>query len=212
MPVGSPLPDARHARRETRAALGTDDPDLVVALYGSTNYSRLIEHGVAAVAGITDAGWNPTVLNLGFAAPPLPPLPSAARVIQPGPLPPSELAAHLAAADIALLPFIDGASTRRTTMIAALQQETCVLSTHGQLTDAALTNAPSPILTPAGDRSAFVDAAVRLVADPELRVRTAAQGHELFEALFDWPVIAKRVVGALNLAISLNGTNSRRPS
>lgn len=200
MPVGSPLPDARDRRAATRAALGAGDSDLVVALYGSDNFSRLIDQGVAAIAGIVDAGWAPLVLNLGFAAPAISPLSAPARVIRPGALRPSELAEHLAAADIALLPYVDGASTRRTTMIAALQQQTCVLSTRGHLTDMELAQAPSPILTPAGDRKAFVDAAIALASNPTLRRRVSAQGRELFEALFSWPVIARRIVGTLSAA------------
>jgi glycosyltransferase involved in cell wall biosynthesis len=197
MPVGSPLPDARDRRPQTRAMLGVGDADLVVALYGSSNYSRMIEHGVAAIAGIADAGWAPVVLNLGFDAPTLPAEAVPARVIRPGALSSAALAEHLAAADIALLPFVDGASTRRTTMIAALQQQTCVLSTRGHLTDAELAAAPAPILTAADDRAAFVRAAIALADDATLRGRSAAQGRALFERLFSWPVIARRVVGAL---------------
>lgn len=196
MPAGSPLPDARHRRTDLREALGIDS-GLVVALYGSDHHTRLIEHCAAAIVGMARASSDLTVLNLGFAAPPLPALPSNVRVIEAGPLPPSELAAHLAAADIALLPYIDGASTRRTTMIAALQQQTCVLSTHGVLTDARLAGGTSPLLTPVRDLDAFVDAAVALAADPELRSRTAARGRELFDTRFSWTVLAQHVARVL---------------
>ena len=147
IPVGSPLPDARDQRAGVRTTLGVSDTDLVVALYGSGHASRLLDHAVRGIVAIAGAGDNPLVLNLGFAAPQLRGLPKTIRVITPGALPPRELAAHLAAADLALLPYIDGASTRRTTMIAAMQQGTCVVSTRGPLTDRVLTDAGSPILT-----------------------------------------------------------------
>lgn len=197
MPVGSPLPDARARRTATRAALGASDPALIIALYGSSHASRMIDQCAAAVTGIISAGCAPIVLNLGSAAPALGPLPAGARVIRPGSLAPMELAAHLAAADVALLPFIDGASTRRTTLVSALQQETCVLTTHGHLTDLELAHGASAILTPAGDSDAFVQAAINLASNQELRIRTAMQGRRLFETRFSWPVIAERMAGAL---------------
>lgn len=200
MPVGSPLPDARGMRAEARASLGVTESDLVVALYGSTSPGRPVDHAVAAIDAIAASGSPPVVLNLGFAAPHLAPSPGVGRVVRPGPLSPGPLAAHLAAADIALLPFVDGASTRRTTLVAALQQEICVLSTSGQLTDADLLAAPSPILTPAADRTAFVTAATVLAGDAARRDRAAAAGRALFESLFDWPVVAGRVVAALSPA------------
>lgn len=201
MPAGSPLPDARERRAATRSALGVGS-GLVVALYGSAHATRLIEHCTAAIDAMVGAVGQITVLNLGFAAPPVPSLCAAARVVAPGPLAPADLAAHLAATDIALLPYVDGASTRRTTMIAALQQEACVLSTLGVLTDDDLAGGSAPLLTPVADRDAFVAAALDLVVDPDLRARTAAVGRSVFERRFAWPVLARHVAGGLSVARS----------
>lgn len=197
LPVGSPLPDARDRRVAMRNALGAATDDLVVALYGSGHASRLIDRGVAAIAGISRAGWSPLVLNLGATAPALAALPAAARLVQPGPLDASDLAAHLAAADLVLLPFVDGASTRRTTLIAALQQQTCVLSTHGALTNGEFRDARAPILVAARDSEAFVATAIALAGDRERRLTAAAQGRALFDARFSWPMLARRAVNVL---------------
>jgi glycosyltransferase involved in cell wall biosynthesis len=181
-----------------RELLGLET-DMVIALYGSGHNTRLLEHCAAAITGIAEARGAPTVLNLGFAAPSLPTLPRAVRVLTPGSLPVADLAAFLAASDIALLPYLDGASTRRTTMIAALQQQTCVLSTLGALTDRELAAGPSPMLTPMRDRRAFVDAAVEIATDPDLRRRTAALGRTAFEKRFSWPVLADRIATTLSV-------------
>jgi len=197
LPVGSPLPDARARRFELRARIGARAGQLVVVVYGSAHPSRLAGHCVRAIEKLSAGGRDPLVLNLGANAPALPGVPQAARVLRPGPLPAEELGAWLAAADLALLPFVDGASTRRTTLIAALQQEVCVLSTDGPLTDRELAVGPGPVLIPVRDEVAFADMAAALAADASRRAGSARAGHELYEQRFSWPVIAERLVASL---------------
>jgi glycosyltransferase involved in cell wall biosynthesis len=197
LPVGSPLPDARGRRSELRDMIGAHENRLVVAMYGSAHPSRLPEHCSEAIARLVADGRDPLVLNLGADAPELTSLAPAVRVLRPGPLPAAELGAWLAAADLALLPFIDGASTRRTTLIAALQQGVCVLSTDGRLTDRELAGAPAPVLTPVRDAAAFADAAAALAADATRRARSVAAGRRLYDERFGWPVIAGRLVASL---------------
>jgi glycosyltransferase involved in cell wall biosynthesis len=157
----------------------------------------LAGHCVHAIEKLAAAGRDPLVLNLGANAPMLPGVRDAIRVLRPGPLPSAELGAWLAAADLALLPFVDGASTRRTTLIAALQQGVCVLSTDGPLTDRELAVGPGPVLIPVRDEVAFADLAATLAADAPQRASSATAGLRLFEQRFDWPVIAERLLASL---------------
>jgi glycosyltransferase involved in cell wall biosynthesis len=82
--------------------------------------------------------------------------------------------------------------------MAALAHGVAVLTVQGTATDALLAGQPQALeLTPAGDLRAYALAAVRLAADrPGLRVRGEA-GRRLYETQLDWPVIARRVSGAL---------------
>jgi hypothetical protein len=197
LPIGSSLPDARDQRSAARARLGAGDSQLVVAVYGSAHPSRLAGHCTGAIQRLVADRCDPLVLNIGADAPELTGLSSSVRVLRPGRLPAAELGAWLAAADLALLPFIDGASTRRTTLIAALQQNVCVVSTDGPLTDQELATHPALSLTAVSDAAAFAETTAALAADRGRRAALAAQGRRLYEERFGWSAIAERLVTSL---------------
>ncbi|HEU0318019.1 MAG TPA: glycosyltransferase, partial [Solirubrobacteraceae bacterium] len=119
--------------------------------------------------------------------------------LHPGTLPAGELAGWVAAADLALLPFVDGVSTRRSTVVAALQHGVCVLSTDGRMTDHELRETAALVLTAADDAAAFACAAARLGVDPRLRARHATAARQRFERRHAWPVVARRLLEALGL-------------
>jgi len=201
VPVGSnitPLGLTPSAARK-RLGLGVE---LVIALFGTAHPSRALDHAEEAIAAL--AGAEPpggvTVLNLGMGAPALR-AGDGVRVDTPGRLGESELSLRLSAADLCLLPFTDGVSTRRTTLMAALAHGVPVLGLRGTATDTILTGHPQALmLTPAGDRRAFARAAVELVADRSALRARGELGRRLYEAQFDWPVIARRVACAVNAA------------
>jgi glycosyltransferase involved in cell wall biosynthesis len=197
--VGSNLPDARGERARTRSELGVGDEELVLATFGTAHPSRRLSHLAAAIDAV--AAVAPVcVLNLGAGAPALE-LGSGVRVLRPGELEAAALAAQLAAADLCLLAYIDGVSTRRTTLASALQQELCVIASDGYNTDAMLRDAHGAIcLTAAGSVAQFAAAAVRLALDSGARKEQARRGRELFERTFAWAPIAARVLAALDYA------------
>jgi glycosyltransferase involved in cell wall biosynthesis len=125
-------------------------------------------------------------------------------VRDPGRLEADELSVHLWASDLVLLPFTDGVSTRRGTLMAALAHGRPVLGLRGCHTDAVLAEAPDAVaLTPAGDRHAFSCAAVELAGDPGRLRATGDAGRRLYESRFDWPVLAQSVASVLR-AIQTN--------
>ncbi len=103
------------------------------------------------------------------------------EVHRPGALPAERVARHLACADIFLAPFSDGVSTRRTTLMAALQHGLPVVGTSGESTDSMLTGSTSAIrLLPVGDVTGF-GAAVRLISeDADLRLSMAEAARVLY--------------------------------
>jgi glycosyltransferase involved in cell wall biosynthesis len=98
-----------------------------------------------------------------------------------------------------LLPFHDGVSTRRTTLMAALAHARPVLGLLGRNTDALLAGARDALaLTPAGDRSAFSRAAIELTCDPRRMRSIGAAGRRLYETHFDWQHTVRQVVAVVD--------------
>jgi glycosyltransferase involved in cell wall biosynthesis len=197
LPVGSNLPDMRAERENTRGSHGWTREEVVVAAFGTADPARLTSHIASAANGIARAGLPVTVLNLGAGAPPIPRLDASISCLTFGELPERSLAGHLAAADIFLAPFADGVSTRRTTVMAALQHGLAVVGTSGANTDRELLASAAVILAPVEDPEAFAEAALLLALDRSHRERQRVLARELFERRFDWPVIARRLVLAL---------------
>ena len=72
LPVGSNVPDKRDAREGVRRRLGVEGRDLVVAMFGSSHPSRLIDHLVRGICAISEDHDRVIALNLGAGAPRLP--------------------------------------------------------------------------------------------------------------------------------------------
>jgi glycosyltransferase involved in cell wall biosynthesis len=198
LPVGSNLPDMRDSRASERARLGIAEDELVIAAFGTGHPSRRTGDVAVAANVAADLDGNVVVMNLGAGSPPLHVVRKSVRVIEPGFLDAPSVARHLAAADLFVAPFVDGVSTRRTTLMAALQHGLPVIGTDGRLTDDVLHDARHALtLVPVGDRRRMAEAVRWLVRDPEERRARGAAGRDLYERLFDWPVIAATIADPL---------------
>jgi len=198
VPVGSNITPSGLTPAAARTRLGLGD-ELVVALFGTGHPSRALDHVEAAIAALAAAAapGGVRVLNLGDGAPALAAR-DGVRIETPGRLGEDELSLRLSAAHLCLLPFTDGVSTRRTTLMAALAHGVPVLGVHGTATDTVLTCDPQVLmLTAAGDRCAFARAAVDLAADRSALGARGEAGRRLYEERFDWPVIARLVAQAV---------------
>ncbi len=196
VPVGSTITpiDTTHDAARGRLALGDH---LVVALFGRGHPSRALRYAEEAIARLAADGRDLTVLNLGAGAPPVQ-VPAGVELISPGPLDDHDLSLHLWASDLLLLPFIDGVSTRRTTLMAGLAHGLPVAGLRGEHTDAVLRESDGALmLTPLGDVEGFADAVARLAADAERLRAIGRAGRELYAREFDWPVAARRVLSVV---------------
>jgi hypothetical protein len=198
LPVGSNLPDRRNSREETRARLGIGDDEIVLASLSTGHDSGLHGHIASALRdSVRDVG-RITYLNLGATAPAAPTI-SGLNAFRPGWLTADALAEHISSADVFIAPFVDGASTRRTSIMAALQHGVPVVSTDGRHTDRVFRDPDSGVvLAPADNPAAFGRTTASLATSADLRARLAVSARKAYTAEFAWDVLARRVVAALD--------------
>jgi glycosyltransferase involved in cell wall biosynthesis len=198
LPVGSNLPDGRESRLAERARLGVAPDGQVLAAFGTGHPARISDYIVAAANRLARSGRPVTLLNLGHGAPGLAGLDPRVRVHHPGQLPGIVVAARLASADIFLAPYVDGVSSRRTALMAALQHALPVVGTDGASTDPLLRGATDALrLLPVGNPELFAESVFNLALSADLRSAMGRAARRLYEESFDWPVLAGRLLGSL---------------
>lgn len=200
VPVGSNLPDRRGDREAVRAALGIESQEPVFAVLGRSlrpHQRRLI--GAALAEAATSQRCH--LLLLGTGMDDVPQLPATVTVHRPGPLPWSELAGHMAAADLYLATYPDGVSTRRTSLMGALQHGLPVVGTTVGRSDPELLASDGLLVLPEDGVSAFADAARRLARDSDERNRRGRAARALYDRSFSWPSVARRMAEALELPV-----------
>ena len=111
----------------------------------------------------------------------------ASRVTAPGPLDATSLSHHLQACDLVVQPYPDGASTRRSTLMAALAHGVPAVTTIGRLSEAFWRESDAIAAAPAGDAGALARAAGELIRHPERRRELAAAARATYDARFSLP-------------------------
>jgi len=105
------------------------------------------------------------------------------RVLAPGELTAEAVAARLSVATLALQPFPDGISARRTSAMAALALGVPTVSTCGHLTDSVWNN-ETVALAPAGNPGALARRCLEVLADTQLREAIGRRGAQLYAQRF----------------------------
>jgi glycosyltransferase involved in cell wall biosynthesis len=193
VPVGSNLPDRRGGRAAARERLGLGDGDLVLVTFERSGAGRLHAHVAAAVEAAREVA-SVHLLVLGAGAKSPPDLHPSVSVRVAGPLPDDEVALRLAASDVFLANYEDGLSTRRTSLVAALQHGLPVVGTTVGRTDDLLLRCDGIVAVPAHDVLGYASAVRSLAAGHEERSRRGDAARSLFEEHFDWAVVARRVL------------------
>lgn len=204
IPIGSNIavaPPPGYARAAWRSALGVGPGELLVAYFGLLSPSKGADLLVEALARL-ETPWRLLLVGGAATAPQdrayaegvrarLVALGLAGRVIATGHVPDHEVSAHLLAADCAALPFRDGASFRRGSLLAALAHGCPLITTAPAEPADAAALSEAALLVPAGDPAALAAALARLAADPARRAGLAAGGRAL-AARYAWESIAER--------------------
>lgn len=99
-------------------------------------------------------------------------------------LEPDAVAAHLAACDLLVQPYLDGVSARRGTVMASLALGRPLITNTGHLTEPLWRELGAVALVEGTDPSALAEAAERLLAHPEERSALGARAAELYRERF----------------------------
>jgi glycosyltransferase involved in cell wall biosynthesis len=196
VPVGSNLPDRRRGRDGARERLGVGNGDVVLVTFERSGAGRLHAQVAAAVeAARRVAPVHLLVLGAGAEGPA--DVHRSVNVRVAGPLPDEEVALCLAAGDVFLANYNDGVSTRRTSLVAALQHGLPIVGTTVGRTDDHLLGCNGIVAVPADDVQSYAFAVRSLAASHDERRRRGVAARNLFDERFDWAVVARRVLQAI---------------
>lgn len=106
------------------------------------------------------------------------------RIVASGPMTDTELSCHLQACDVMVQPYTDGASTRRTTLMAALAHGLPVVTTTGPLSESFWRDSDAVATVPVGDLPTMAQTLVDLAHQPERRQRLGAAAKAIYDERF----------------------------
>jgi glycosyltransferase involved in cell wall biosynthesis len=205
-----------------RAAAGVAPERLLVGYLGLTNRSKGVLELVDAAARRVAAGDDLELVMIGDQLGSADPTNAAyhaevqaaiarhglgPRVRWTGYLPTAEISAWLRALDLVALPFVDGASLRRTSLVAAWCQGAPVLTTTPLRPVSWLEDGrglPAAWTVPPGDVPALAGALARLLGDPAARRALGESGRAL-AGRFAWPDVARRTLAVYAAAQAASG-------
>lgn len=121
-------------------------------------------------------------------------------IYQAGYLDEAAVGAFLTASDAVVLPFLDGASYRRGSLMAAIRYHTAILTTTPQVHIPAFQHRENMLLVKAGDQAALESAIQQLYESPQLRQRLR-EGAGRLAGEFEWPKIARETTNHLRWVI-----------
>ena len=209
IPIGSNIdnsPPPGYRRDEWRRRLGADEETLVISYFGLMNHSKGVDLLVDAVGLLADRGVRLKLLIVGGEAGESDPtnrryqdevLRSVEtprlrdRVFRTGFVPDQQVSAYLLASDLCALPFRDGASLRRGSLLAAIVHGLPVVTTVPSQPESLLVDGENVVLVERGNPEALAVAIERLWHYGAVRHRVS-RGAEEMAKRFGWPAIAAR--------------------
>lgn len=210
VPIGANIEPqlAQFNRAQQRAHYGAAESDIVLAYFGFISPSKGLETLLPAFALAQRAHPALRLLLVAdrHAADPIyadyhrkienmiDQLASRERVYWTGYVSPAQVSAFLASADLAVLPFTDGASLRRTTMISCLMHGLPTLTTSGEgTTRDGLGEETGIRLVPPANVPALANAIETLASAPAERQRLSARART-FANRFTWSSVAQQTL------------------
>ncbi|HMF58519.1 MAG TPA: glycosyltransferase, partial [Pyrinomonadaceae bacterium] len=118
------------------------------------------------------------------------------RVQATGTLDARDLSLHISACDLLIQPYIDGVSSRRTSVMVGLSHGVPIVTTKGKLTESLWAESEAVSLAPVEDVTAFVNEIRALLRDEAKQLSLSTAARALYEERFD----VKLIVAALREA------------
>lgn len=212
IPIGSNIPNSvpamydRRAWRESR--FGASPETLVLVYFGLANSSKGVDLAVEAASVLRSRGIDVRLVIVGGEAGTSDPTnrayieklralaPEGGRdrmVVSTGHADPGEVSGHLLASDIAVLPFRDGASLRRGSLLAVLGHGLPVVTTAPVVEEPLLENGKNVLLLQEMAAVPLADAIETAWGNASLR-RQLSGGAIQLSRHFDWnPIVTKHV-------------------
>ncbi len=119
----------------------------------------------------------------------------------------NEVYAYLQAADLVILPFRDGASYRRSSLLTALRNHCAIITTEPVIHVPTFEHEGNLWLVPRENVNTLAEAILTLAENPQLRAQLK-QGAEKLNQHFNWSVIAQETMNFFEEVI----TKTRRKS
>lgn len=195
-------------RQRVRASYAATDTDVVVAYFGFISPSKGTETLLRAFQRASRTRPNLRLLLIASREPADPNYAAyhhhiakmiketqvGDRIFWTGYAPSPQISAYLASADFAVLPFTDGASLRRTSLLTVLAHGLPVISTipPSPVSDS-LNNETGLVLTPVQDEMALGKAIVDLSND-SIRHKELAAGARQFASKISWVTISSQTL------------------
>jgi len=209
IPIGSNIPPtSARDLQAIRARYGIPAAVPLLTTFGLLNQSKGIETVIDVLAILRREGTDAHLLLIGAGAGMNDPTNRVTEVTvdrqcaaaeltafvhRTGPLPAAAVAETLAASDVCVLPYRDGASPRRGSLLAALTQSIPVITTTPTPTVydglPAFRDGEVACCVPTGDARAIAGAVQAILRDDLLAARLRA-GAAAYATRFTWPAIA----------------------
>lgn len=209
IPIGSNI-DAYEPNHielaEVREQLGVGDGDILLGYFGFLNETKGADTLIAALAALDEryhlvfiggqTGSSDPDNNQAFVQQlraQIEQLKLNKRVHWTGFLPPVRVSAYLVAADLMVMPYRDGVSLRRGTLMAVLAHGRPLITTSPQEEMSELVDGENLWLVPPGDPPTLVTAIAMLMADPGKRSQLG-KGAKSLAQQFGWEAIAAQTL------------------
>jgi glycosyltransferase involved in cell wall biosynthesis len=209
IPIGSNIPSVPppgYDRAAERARWGVTPDDLLLGYFGFLNKSKGGEALIETVGLLVEQGLPTHLLKIGGRVGTSDPTNRAyadrverliadlgleERVHWTGYVPPEQVSASLYATDVCVLPYRDGVSFRRGSLLACLTHGRAIVTTRPEVLLPEVSNDETMVLVEPGHPEALAQAVSRLADDPALRARLEAGARSLAKH-FTWNRIGQR--------------------
>lgn len=207
IPIGSSVPTELppdYDREAWRRRAGANDETPLIAHFGFINHSKGVDTLLEAAAALINAGCPLKLVMIGGRTGTSDPtnaeyatkidalikaLNLEAHICWTGFVEPCEVSAYLDAADAAVLPFRDGASYRRSSLMAAIAHDCAIITTKPPVEIPTFKNGEN-LLMVAPENAAALSAAVQVVSKTPSISETLQTGAASLREVFAWERIA----------------------